>query len=163
MDDSQSSGGEGQLLENFVRQSDILKNQGANHRNENANKHTLDMRPANPRPGIFKKNQMMGANGQKGMRHGIQKQLKSLNLSKRGLVDKKKKINKMMKHKLKKAAAKSLKQKLDRVKEKKQADSPEKAIEEDGQKIYPCHVLGCGKLFQDSSSLRKHLMTHGER
>ena len=24
-------------------------------------------------------------------------------------------------------------------------------------------MLGCGKIFQDSSSLRKHLMTHGER
>lgn len=32
-----------------------------------------------------------------------------------------------------------------------------------GSKIYTCHVLGCGKIFQDSSSLRKHLMTHGER
>ena len=32
-----------------------------------------------------------------------------------------------------------------------------------GSKIYTCHVLGCGKVFQDSSSLRKHLMTHGER
>ncbi len=29
--------------------------------------------------------------------------------------------------------------------------------------IFTCHVLGCAKLFQDSSSLRKHLMTHGER
>jgi len=29
--------------------------------------------------------------------------------------------------------------------------------------VYTCHVLGCAKLFQDSSSLRKHLMTHGER
>ena len=35
--------------------------------------------------------------------------------------------------------------------------------ENDGTKIYTCHVLGCGKIFQDSSSLRKHLMTHGER
>lgn len=34
---------------------------------------------------------------------------------------------------------------------------------EGGSKIYTCHVLGCGKIFQDSSSLRKHLMTHGER
>lgn len=29
--------------------------------------------------------------------------------------------------------------------------------------VFTCHVLGCAKLFQDSSSLRKHLMTHGER
>jgi uncharacterized Zn-finger protein len=35
--------------------------------------------------------------------------------------------------------------------------------EEGGNKIYTCHVLGCGKIFNDSSSLRKHLMTHGER
>jgi uncharacterized Zn-finger protein len=35
--------------------------------------------------------------------------------------------------------------------------------DETGTKIYTCHVLGCGKIFQDSSSLRKHLMTHGER
>ncbi|TNV73102.1 hypothetical protein FGO68_gene4695 [Halteria grandinella] len=35
--------------------------------------------------------------------------------------------------------------------------------DESGTKIYTCHVLGCGKIFQDSSSLRKHLMTHGER
>jgi hypothetical protein len=34
---------------------------------------------------------------------------------------------------------------------------------EGGSKIYTCHVLGCGKIFSDSSSLRKHLMTHGER
>ena len=33
--------------------------------------------------------------------------------------------------------------------------------EENG--VFTCHVLGCAKLFQDSSSLRKHLMTHGER
>jgi uncharacterized Zn-finger protein len=35
--------------------------------------------------------------------------------------------------------------------------------EEGGNKIYTCHVLDCGKNFNDSSSLRKHLMTHGER
>ena len=29
--------------------------------------------------------------------------------------------------------------------------------------VYTCYVLGCAKLFQDSSSLRKHMMTHGER
>ena len=44
------------------------------------------------------------------LRHGLSstKQLKSLNLSKRGLVEKKKKISKKMKHKLKRAAVKSL-------------------------------------------------------
>ena len=139
MDDSQSSGGEGQLLENFVRQSDILKNQGAQQRNEAAPKHPVDMRGNAQRPGVFKKNQIMGANGQKGMRHGIQKQLKSLNLSKRGLVDKKKKISKKMKHKLKKAAAKSLRQKLERVKEKKSTTSPEKATE--GKILYTFNTI----------------------
>lgn len=44
---------------------------------------------------------------------------------------------------------------------KKETLSIEK--EESGNKIYTCHVLGCGKIFNDSSSLRKHLMTHGER
>lgn len=56
---------------------------------------------------------LAGAGGaQKGaiVRHGISstKQLKSLNLSKRGLVERKKKIHKKMKHKLKRAAVKSL-------------------------------------------------------
>lgn len=49
---------------------------------------------------------------------------------------------------------------------KKNVSDPELltfTAENDGSKIYTCHVLGCGKLFQDSSSLRKHLMTHGER
>ena len=36
-------------------------------------------------------------------------------------------------------------------------------ILDNGSKIFTCHVLGCSKIFQDSSSLRKHLMTHGER
>ena len=35
--------------------------------------------------------------------------------------------------------------------------------DEQGNKVYTCHVLGCGKTFGDASSLRKHLMTHGER
>lgn len=30
-------------------------------------------------------------------------------------------------------------------------------------KLSQCNVPGCGKIFQDSSSLRKHMMTHGER
>lgn len=35
--------------------------------------------------------------------------------------------------------------------------------DDNGTKIFTCHVFDCGKIFQDSSSLRKHLMTHGER
>jgi len=30
-------------------------------------------------------------------------------------------------------------------------------------KLSQCNVPGCGKIFHDSSSLRKHMMTHGER
>lgn len=30
-------------------------------------------------------------------------------------------------------------------------------------KLSQCNVPGCGKIFNDSSSLRKHMMTHGER
>ncbi|CAI2360155.1 unnamed protein product [Moneuplotes crassus] len=30
-------------------------------------------------------------------------------------------------------------------------------------KLSQCNVPGCGKIFHDASSLRKHMMTHGER
>lgn len=35
--------------------------------------------------------------------------------------------------------------------------------DETGNKVFTCHVFDCGKTFTDASSLRKHLMTHGER
>jgi len=31
------------------------------------------------------------------------------------------------------------------------------------EKTYSCHIGGCGKVFVDTGSLRKHVMTHGER
>ena len=31
------------------------------------------------------------------------------------------------------------------------------------EKTYSCHIAGCGKVFADTGSLRKHVMTHGER
>ncbi|CDW88817.1 protein kinase domain containing protein [Stylonychia lemnae] len=101
--------------------------------------------------------------------------LKSLNLSQMGRqkigFDK---ARNQLRHKHKHNIDKRLKNKLRRILAKENQGSiigrPKKPpiigsekTDEGGSKIYTCHVLGCGKIFQDSSSLRKHLMTHGER
>ena len=82
------------------------------------------------------------------LRHGLSstKQLKSLNLSKRGLVEKKKKITKTMKNKLKKAAAKSLELSQKVAKKKlKLKKEPSEPIEKDpdGKSIYKLCLFKC--------------------
>lgn len=36
-------------------------------------------------------------------------------------------------------------------------------VKEPAQKTYSCQVFGCGKTFTDSGSLRKHVVTHGDK
>lgn len=46
---------------------------------------------------------------------------------------------------------------------KKQPRSSDDGDPHTEEKTYTCHISGCGKVFTDTGSLRKHTMTHGER
>ena len=101
------------------------------------------MMPGTGRGGMFKKDLMLRGRGglQRGaLRHGPSstKQLKSLNLSKRGLIEKKKKITKKMKKQLAKAQkaqkksinlSRKLEKKKLRIKKVKPVVEPEEVSE----------------------------------
>ena len=171
MVDSESSGDEGNMLESFVMNSNILKKGGAG---ASAKAGGVVFRPV-VTPGQQTSGGVYAKSKQQQMHRmgGNTKQLKSLNLSRRGLEQPKKKTIKKKKKKDKQRKTISLttlKRKMQAQREKRRLASPEseKELEEgkddgDGTGIYTCHVLGCGKVFQDQSSLRKHAMTHGER
>jgi len=93
MDDSQSSSQEEQLFESFVRGANI-------HRSSAPNAFLQQSLPAQitQKPGVFKKNQQLQrqAGRQALAQHGPgRNQFKSLNLSKRSLVQKKKLKNQL--------------------------------------------------------------------
>lgn len=45
----------------------------------------------------------------------------------------------------------------------KQAEGEQTEAEEEHEVVYLCSSDGCGKVFSDSSSLRKHAHVHGEK
>ena len=150
------------MLESFVLSSNILK-KGAGAAIGSTGIQNPEMRPVPSSGGIYAKSKQSQMHRMAG---------KQLNLSKRGLENPKKKLikkKKKKKDKQKKTISLStLKRKVKEKKEKRRVrlepESEDGLLDDgDGTGIFTCHVLGCGKVFQDSSSLRKHAMTHGER